>query len=86
MSSTTPESQSALGSDGYRRPHPSAPAGAAGSPGVPDAGAQDPMVPLSIRIPLSLRKRLRKASYERDESIQDIATAAIDGELTRQGI
>ena len=40
--------------------------------------AVDPLVPLSLRVPQSLRRRLRIACLQRDRSVQDVVAEALE--------
>lgn len=95
----SPESQSALGDKPYR-PHPAAPAetppdeqsAPASSSARPLLAPAQPrnqpeaLVPLSVRVPNSLRRRVRAAAFQDDASIQDLVVAALDAELARRGL
>lgn len=43
--------------------------------------AQDPLVPLSVRVPQSTRRRLRIAVFQIDGSVQDVVTEAVEAWL-----
>jgi len=45
----------------------------------------DPLVPLSTRVPESLRKRVRMAALEDDVDVQDFVAAALEEKLDRRG-
>lgn len=45
----------------------------------------DPLVPLSTRVPESLRKRVRMASLEDDLDVQAFVAAALEEKLARRG-
>lgn len=95
MPQQSPKSAPALGEKPYR-PHPAAPtespAPSAELPGAdaatgPGAGspAGDPLVPLSTRIPKSLRRRLRVAAFEGDTDQQGLVIQALDAHLPGGG-
>lgn len=52
---------------------------------APAAPVEEGRVALNIRIPVPLRQRLRKATYETGVSIQDLCVDSIDSALTKRG-
>lgn len=54
------------------------------SNGGPDVG--DPLVMLCVRVPGSLRKRVKLASVQGGRSVQKLATEALEAECRRRGV
>ena len=53
---------------------------ASSAPSVP---TDEPMVPLSVRVPAAVRKRLRMAAFVQDLTVQDAVMAALQEWLAK---
>jgi hypothetical protein len=72
-----------------RRPHPASPqaAGLPGGEGDTDASdGDDPLVMLCVRVPRSLRRRLKLAALRDGASVQELASAAVEAECRRHRV
>jgi hypothetical protein len=50
------------------------------------SSAGDGLVMLCVRVPFSLRKRVKLASIQAGRSVQQLATEALEGECRRRGV
>jgi hypothetical protein len=89
------ERRSALGAKKERRPHPAAPAdsvarSASGVPagieglGTPKLG--DEHVMLCVRVPPSLRRRIKLAAVQSGQPVQNLAAEALEAQCQRHGV
>jgi hypothetical protein len=73
-----------------RRPHPASPeAAAAADPAGGTGGeseAADPLVMLCVRVPRSLRRRVKLAALHTGGSVQELATEALEAACRRNGL
>ena len=73
-----------------RRPHPASPeAAAAADPASGTGGesdAADPLVMLCVRVPRSLRRRVKLAALHTGASVQQLATEALENECRQRGV
>lgn len=73
------ERRSALGGAKAARPHPAEPAATAPRPTPREAAGEGGTVMLCVRVPPSLRRRLKLASATSGESVQVLVTDALEG-------
>jgi hypothetical protein len=73
-----------------RRPHPASPDAAVKARETSTASgrttAGDGLVMLCVRVPASLRKRVKLASIQAGRSVQDLATETLEAERRRRGV
>ena len=86
------EPRAALGARKQRRPHPASPvrdeAADAGAkvPAPPGASAGERPVMLCVRIPASLRRRVKLAALESRRPVQELVGEALERECRRAGV
>jgi predicted HicB family RNase H-like nuclease len=84
------EPREALAGTKPRRSHPAAPdAVVKAREAVAASGgssAADRLVMLCVRVPASLRKRVKVAAIQGGRSVQELATEALEAECRRRGV
>jgi len=86
------EPRPALGARKQRRPHPASPPpdGTAGPhtdvPAPNGANVGERTVMLCVRVPMSLRKRVKRAALESGRPVQELVGEALERECRRAGV
>jgi hypothetical protein len=80
------DARDALGGSKPRRPHPASPDAVSTTAAPVEPGGDDRIVMLCVRVPVSLRRRVKLAAVRTGSSVQELVADALEAECRRHRV